>query len=142
MKTILFLLLSISIYSASAQKTKIYQQKSVAIKGYDAVSYFDEGMPIEGKKEYSRDWKGATWYFSSKQHAELFASNPEQYTPQFGGYCAYAASQGYLYRSDPNVWKIVDRKLYLNYDTGTQQKWTDNQSELIQLGLKNWPTFF
>jgi hypothetical protein len=32
-------------------------------------------------------------------------------------------SRGYTADADPQAWKIVDGKLYLNYNKGVQQKW-------------------
>ena len=65
-----------------------------AIRGYDPVAYFTEGRPVEGRAEFKHDWNGATWQFASAEHRALFAENPERYAPQYGGYCAWAVSQG------------------------------------------------
>jgi YHS domain-containing protein len=58
----------------------------VAIKGYDPVAYFTEGEPVKGKGEFSYSWNEAKWYFASKANRDLFASDPERYAPQYGGY--------------------------------------------------------
>jgi YHS domain-containing protein len=58
----------------------------IALKGYDPVAYFDEGRPVKGTEEYSFEWKGAKWLFSSKEHLESFGENPEKFAPQYGGY--------------------------------------------------------
>ena len=58
----------------------------IAIKGYDPVAYFSEGMPVKGVEEFSYDWKGAKWLFSQRQHRDLFLADPEKYAPQYGGY--------------------------------------------------------
>jgi YHS domain-containing protein len=58
----------------------------VAIKGYDPVAYFAKGRPVKGLKEFSYKWNDAKWYFSSAQNRDLFASDPERYAPQYGGY--------------------------------------------------------
>lgn len=60
--------------------------KGVAIKGYDTVAYFTREEPVKGSDEYSFEWKGATWFFSSREHLDMFAKNPEKYAPQYGGY--------------------------------------------------------
>ncbi|MCI0392003.1 MAG: YHS domain-containing protein, partial [Acidobacteria bacterium] len=86
-----------------------------ALKGYDAVAYFKEGHPVKGKDEFRHDWMGAKWYFASVANRDEFAKSPEKYAPQFGGYCAWAVGHGYTASIDPQAWKIVDRKLYLNY---------------------------
>ena len=58
----------------------------VAIKGYDPVAYFTEGEAVKGKKEFSHSWNEAKWYFASANNRDRFASDPEHYAPQYGGY--------------------------------------------------------
>jgi YHS domain-containing protein len=111
----------------------------LAVDGYDPVAYFTEGKPVEGKKEHSFEWEGATWRFASAANRDLFAAAPEKYAPQYGGYCAWAVSQGYTADADPEAWKIVDGKLYLNYDKKVQAKWETDIPGLIKKGDENWP---
>ncbi len=59
---------------------------SVAIKGYDAVAYHTESQALKGKSEYSYEWNDAIWHFSSARNRELFATDPERYAPQYGGF--------------------------------------------------------
>ena len=54
---------------------------------------------------------------------EAFKASPETYAPQFGGYCAWAVSQGYKANIDPTQWTVVDGKLYLNYNKKIQKQW-------------------
>ena len=110
-----------------------------AIKGYDPVAYFTDGKPVEGSDQYEFKWQGATWRFASADHLDKFKAMPEAYAPQYGGYCAYAVSQGYTAKIEPDAWKIVDGKLYLNYDKGIQAKWQAKQAEYIAAANKNWP---
>ena len=109
-----------------------------AIRGADPVTYFTEGKPVKGKAEFEHQWNGATWRFSSQENLDLFAANPEQYAPQYGGYCAKAVSEGNLASIDPKAWKIVDDKLYLNYSPGVQQQWSQDIPKSIALGDENW----
>ena len=112
--------------------------ENIAIGGFDAVTFFNNNLPKKGKKEFSHDWKGSKWYFSSGANQELFRRAPEKYAPQFGGYCAWAVSHGYTANGDPSVWKIVNGKLYLNYNLQIKEKWETEQQTLIQDGEKNW----
>lgn len=111
----------------------------VAIKGYDAVAYFLQGQPVKGSKAFAFAWNDATWHFSSAEHRDLFARDPAAYAPQFGGYCAWAVSQGYTANIDPASWKIVSGKLYLNYDPGVQARWAQDIPGFIAQAEKNWP---
>jgi YHS domain-containing protein len=76
---------------------------SLALKGYDPVAYFREGRPVEGRKEFAYQWMEATWRFSSAENRDAFARDPEKYTPQYGGYCAWGISQAKFYDGDPLV---------------------------------------
>lgn len=115
--------------------------ENVAIKGFDAVAYFAADGAAKGKPEFEFVWNGAKWLFSNGENLEKFKQNPEQYAPQFGGYCSWAVSHGYTADSDPEAWKIVDNKLYLNYNWKVKEKWEAEQQGLIQTGEKNWKEF-
>lgn len=110
-----------------------------ALKGYDAVAYFKEGRPVKGESKFRHDWMGAKWYFASAENRDLFASDPQKYAPQFGGYCAWAVSRGYTASIDPEAWKIVDGKLYLNYSRDVQKMWEADIAGNIRLASENWP---
>jgi YHS domain-containing protein len=127
--------------TALAQSAEIYTGffSSAALGGYDPVAYFTEGRPVEGKREFSHFWKGATWRFSSARNLELFKANPAAYAPQYGGYCAWAVSNNYTAKGDPKHWKIVGGKLYLNYDASVQRDWEKDVPGDIAKGDRNWP---
>jgi len=113
----------------------------LALKGYDAVAYFNEGNAIEGSDQFKYEWHGAKWRFASATNRDAFAGNPEKYAPQYGGYCAWAVGHGYTAKGDPEAWKIVDGKLYLNYSKDVQAKWVQDIPGYIEKGNENWPKF-
>ncbi len=110
-----------------------------AIRGYDPVAYFKEGKAVKGQKAFQYEWKGAKWYFVSQQNREEFLQSPKKYAPQYGGYCAWAVSQGYTASIDPEAWHIHQGKLYLNYSKGVQKMWSQDIPGNIQKGNENWP---
>jgi YHS domain-containing protein len=110
-----------------------------AIEGVDPVAYFTQGKPVEGRSAFSHDWMDATWYFASAENRDQFAADPEKYAPQYGGYCAWAVAQGYTAKIDPEAWKIVDGKLYLNYSKDVQAQWAHDIPGNITKGDANWP---
>ncbi len=111
----------------------------LALDGYDPVAYFEEGRPVPGSKAFTHAWSGATWRFASAAHRDAFAAAPERYAPQYGGFCAWAVAHGYTADVDPEAWKIVDGKLYLNYDKEVQAKWEADVPGHIQSADANWP---
>ncbi len=111
----------------------------VAIKGYDAVAYFADGKPVKGESDYSYEWNGAEWRFSSAAHRDLFKADPVKYAPQYGGYCAWAVSRGYAAGIDPEAWKIVNGRLYLNYSMKVQKQWAEDIPGNVAKAEENWP---
>ena len=122
-------------------KSEIFKNwQGIAIKGYDPVAYHKRGQPVEGASKFELNWKDAKWRFASADHRDLFKSDPEKYAPQYGGYCAWAVSQGYTAGVDPkNAWKIVEGKLYLNYNVDIQKKWAKDIPGNIKKADANWP---
>ena len=111
----------------------------LAMNGYDVMTYWNGGDPKKGREEFSMDFGGAKWLFVSAQHLQQFAANPEKYAPQFGGYCAYAASQGALADVDPFAWRIWQDRLYLNYSPVVRRQWASDIDANIERGEKHWP---
>jgi YHS domain-containing protein len=107
--------------------------------GYDTVSYFEEGEPVKGSTEFTTQYRGATWRFANAENLARFKDNPERYAPAYGGYCAWAVSQGYLAKGDPKHWSIKQGKLYLNYNQSVQDTWQQSPGEFIQKADVNWP---
>ena len=111
----------------------------VAIKGYDPVAYFVDRKPVKGSREFEYFWMAAKWHFSSAEHRDLFIKNPEKYAPKYGGYCAYAVSQGTTADIDPDAWNIVDGRLYLNLSKTIRDKWSKDIPGYIKKADENWP---
>ena len=99
--------------AALAREPEVFQNPA-AINGHDPVAYFTDGKPIRGSEEHTVSWKGAKWHFATTGNADAFKADPENYAPLFGGYCAYAASLGYLAPTVPEAWTIYEGKLYMN----------------------------
>lgn len=136
-----FVMLLITSFSAQARSNEIYTGlfSQLAVGGYDTVAYFKAGKPVLGKAEFATEYKGATWRFSSKENLDAFKATPAAYAPQYGGYCSWAIAQNYTASGDPQVWKIVGGRLYLNYDRDVQAKWEKDIPGFIASADKNWP---
>lgn len=119
-----------------------YANADGALRGYDPVAYFVQGQATRGEPELALEWDGATWHFASEENRARFAEEPERYAPAFGGYCAFAVSEGYTANGDPEVWAIVDDRLYLNFDPTVAERWNAEQSERIRLGEQHWRELF
>ena len=110
----------------------------LAVKGHDVVAY-TMGAATKGDPRFEHRWNGAVFWFASAANRDRFAGAPEKYVPQFGGYCAYAVSRGYTADIDPQAFRIVDGKLYLNYSKRVQKLWERDIPGNIAKGQANWP---
>jgi YHS domain-containing protein len=115
-----------------------YSHSTPGISGYDPVAYFTEGEAVRGSGMYVSVFEGVTYAFESKKNKEVFDADPEKYTPEYGGYCAFGVAGGYKIVSDPEVWKIVDGKLYLNVNRNVQRRWEKDIPGNIESADANW----
>lgn len=111
----------------------------VGAGGYDVVSYFD-GEARAGDAALTAEHDGVTYRFSSAANRERFLADPKRHLPQYGGYCAYAVSQGYTAKIDPEAWSVVDGKLYLNYSKRVRSTWEKDIAGHIRSANENWPS--
>lgn len=132
---------ALTVSTAASAEAPVYTStfSNVALAGYDTVSYFTAGKPVKGSAAHKVTYKGAEWRFSSAANLAKFKASPARFAPQYGGYCAWAVSQGYTASGDPTVWKIVGGKLYVNYNQEIGAKWSKNIPAFIASGNKNWP---
>ena len=124
---------------AMAAEPMVFQRGGPAINGIDPVAYFDGNGPVTGDAAITADWNGATWRFATAANRDAFTAEPERFAPAFGGYCAFAASRGYLAPTIPEAWSIVDGRLFLNASLRARDLWTAELPDVIAAGEANWP---
>lgn len=148
-KSILAILFGlISLVSSPAMAGQQFIDNSgYAVSGYDVVAYWDlkqnsVGTPqpsaIPGKKTITTKYNGANWAFSSVANRDKFLKNPSKYLPAFDGHCAYGVAQGGKVPANPNLWRIVDGKLYLNITKVVSGLWEKDVSGFIKTAQNNW----
>ncbi len=124
-------LLAVSAVTHAAEPVSKSRWRSVAIDGHDTVAYHEiqrepQARAEEGEKPYAVEYKGATWYFLSADHAERFAAEPEKFAPAYNGFCANALSLGEgLVKTDGTHWEILGDKLFLFYAGKGRERWMD-----------------
>lgn len=111
----------------------------LAMNGYDVMTYWKGGDPQKGDPEIAATYNGATWLFTTPENRETFLTDPARYAPQYGGYCAYAASQNAVADVDPFAWRIWEDKLYLNYSPRVRRQWASNIDANIAKADGFWP---
>ena len=134
--------LSLAAFTPHAYAAPVYvgvEGGHVAVSGYDAVSYFEEGgVPVKGDAAFAVEHDGAVYHFASAEHAARFAADPAAFMPQYGGHCAWAMSRGYLAPGDPLQYAVVGGKLYLNFNAEVKAKWDKDRAGFIAAAEKNW----
>ncbi len=135
------LAMSTIIVSSAFAAKPVYSggRERAAIRGYDPVAYFTQYKPVKGNQQFLFKYKGAKWLFSSQVNLDAFKANPEKYAPQYGGYCAYAISNGSRASIKPEYFTIHDNKLYLNYSKAVYSKWKKDKEDYITKANAKWP---
>ena len=141
---VIFITTSACAQSEDARSKNYNVKKGIAIEGYDPVSYFNN-KPEEGKAEITWVYRGVSYRFANAANYAAFKSNPAQYEPAFGGWCAYAmGTNGEKVKIDPETYKIKDGKLYLFYNfwgNNTLATWNSNENLLKSKAEQNWKKF-
>ena len=129
-----FATLSFSIGALAADHT----HSTPAVQGYDVVTYHTDKRPLRGNGNFITTHDGATYQFSNKANLAKFQANPGKYVPAFNGYCAFGVSIGKKFIGDPEVYRVVNGKTYLNLDTGIQSEWLKDVPGRIKTANKKW----
>jgi YHS domain-containing protein len=109
-------------------------------KGYDVVAYFTDNKPTPGTDRFVTEYGGVKWQFANAEHLAAFKADPTKYAPQYGGFCAWGASVGKLFDVDPvHGWKIVDGKLYMNFNGEINATFSQDPQGYIAKANRNWP---
>ncbi len=118
-----------------------------AVSGYDVVAYYSlpqspvgEKQPaaVPGRKEFTAKWNGANWAFASAANRDKFMKTPESYAPVYDGHCAYGVAQGAKVPGNPNLWRIIDGKLYLNITPEVVKIWEKDIKGYIGKAEARW----
>lgn len=119
-----------------------------AVSGYDVVAYrgldqsaVGQAQPegVKGRADITAEYNGATWAFSSEENRDKFLEDPARFAPQYDGHCAFGVSKGGKVPGNPNLWRIVDDKLYLNITTNVVGFWEEDIPGNINRAEGNWP---
>lgn len=115
-------------------------QSTIGAGGYDLTTYFSSEKPARGNGHHVAIVDGVSYLFSSEDNKRAFEANPQKYLPAYGGYCAYGASVGKKFIADPDVYDVVDGKLYFNLDSKIRGLWSADVKGHIGKADANWKT--
>ena len=134
--------------SGAAFAGEQYVDKSgFAASGYDVVAYFElpqappgqeQAPAVPGRKDITATHNGATFAFASEANRDAFVADPDKYAPAYDGHCAYGVAKGGKVPGNPNLWRIVDDRLYLNITPNVVTFWEEDIPGNIVTAEKNW----
>jgi len=137
LRSLVGLALMLSLCAASVAQNDSLAPIRVALKGYDPVAYFTEGKPVKGTPRLSYDWDEGRYHFSSPKHRDMFAANPERYAPQFAGLCTAGVFGGKKVEANPELWVIVNGKLYM-FSSLKAKESLEKDPEALALAQRQW----
>lgn len=146
-KSLIGVAAALTLSTAAFAGEQYIDQTGFAVSGYDVVAYFDlEQAPVggaqpaavPGNKNITADYNGATFAFSSEENKKRFLADPAAFAPQYDGHCAYGVAKGGKVPGNPNLWRIVDNKLYLNITKNVVGFWEEDIPGNLNLSENNW----
>jgi YHS domain-containing protein len=129
----------LTMTAGTALAGEYFEKDGVALRGYDPVAYVTDGRPTKGTSDYKYEYKGSTFQFATEANRRSFIHDPAKYAPQFGGFCALGAANGYKVSTQPDAFAVVDGKLYLNHDVNVLELWKMDVPGNITKAKRNWP---
>jgi len=127
------------------------QSDNPVLGGLDIIPYFYNSsyVGIRGNDDIVTVYNGFKYLFTNKENKNMFDSNPEQYIPQYGGYCAWGVAGEYCPDYPWSVdclgpsgdWAhgtILSQKLYFFLYEEAKNKFTANTDDNIDAGDERW----
>lgn len=142
MKRLLALLLLFGVFPVLAQEKILLNvdKTGLAIQGYDPVAFFTQRRPVKGQQQFESRFHGARYWFASAENKATFDASPAKYEPQFGGFCAYAASEGHTAPVKVEAFMVVNGRLLMQYDLDVKKIFEKDPQGRLAKADKNWPS--
>ena len=126
-------------YDETSTSVLNLDKQGIALKGYDPVAYFSESAARPGSSSFTATHQGATYQFASAANRDAFKANPDKYAPAYGGFCAMGVALDKKLDGDPQVWRVIDGKLYLNVNKDVQVHWLKDVPGNLKTAEAKWP---
>jgi hypothetical protein len=79
------------------------------------------------------------WRFRNLGNRAAFAHRPDVYMPQFGGYDPVVLGHGVATAGHPQLWLIVEGRLYLFQRRETRDAFAADPDRATQSAVAHWP---
>ncbi len=118
----------------------VNKTSGVGIHGFDPVAYHTRQKATQGLARHQTEYQEVVYRFASEQNLATFTQNPDRYLPAYGGYCAYAMSNGDIVDINPRNWAVIDGQLYLNANIFAQGLFSIGTEKKIEKADGHWGT--
>jgi YHS domain-containing protein len=137
--SILLLMLAVAVpVLAVAKKLINVDSNGLALQGYDPVAFFTDGRPVKGDPQFESQYNGGRYFFASAVNKATFDRDPAKYEPQFGGFCAYAASRGYTAPIKVEAFQVLNDRLLMQYNFKARDKFNEDPQRNLKRADQNW----
>ena len=126
------------IVAATTERIVVDRHRGLAIAGFDPVAYFTDAVATVGRPQIEYSYAGATWRFHNEGNRGAFIAHPDVYMPRFGGYDPTAVARGSAVEGHPQVWLILERRLYLFQDSKTRDSFVDDPNRVLISAERKW----
>src|SRR5688572_8548023 len=116
----------------------LVDDRGVGLGGHDPVAYATEGA-VPGAAEHTAEHGGAIYRFASADNKTAFEADKPKHAPQYGGYCAFAASQNRLSDAEPTVFQVLDGQQLVFTNQAYKDQFNAGREGNNALADKNWP---
>jgi YHS domain-containing protein len=137
--TLLFQLNAIAALDRNISEYNINQ--GLGLHGQDPVSYFPEGNSNPNRGIIAQSYKGVTYRFINQENAEIFLDRPEKFEPTYGGWCAWAMSQGSRVDIDYRFFTINGNRIHFFFSARAKSNFDRDISKYEALADQTWKRF-
>jgi YHS domain-containing protein len=113
-------------------------ESRVMLQGADVVAYFTDGRYRPGSPAFRSSFERVTFQFANAEHKSLFDAAPQNYLPQYGGYCANGIAYGIPWGGDADTWKMIGGKLYIFGGQASQDAFELDEKANLALAERYW----
>jgi hypothetical protein len=128
-----------SPHAATTERVVVDPNSGLALYGIDPVAYFTDAKPTPGREDFEYRFAGAVWRFANPGNRAAFAADPEVYMPRFGGYDPLGVARGIATPGYPELWSMVENRIYLFYTRQARDAFIGNPAAAIAAADARWP---
>jgi hypothetical protein len=113
--------------------------EGIGLGGHDPVAYATDNAAVAGVADQIASHGGAKYRFKTAETKKTFEGDTAKHAPQYGGYCAYAASMGRVSPSDPTVFQIYEGQLLVFTNADFKEQFNKDPAGNKKKADDNWP---